>query len=360
MAIVIEGFTVVVRLECTQGRFSHPTFDLPNSTALFDEHLWRCAFMAEADARSFLDYLGTLGMKVEPGADCEAIVVDEFDGAESAPCGWLRVAKWDRAVVAWRTGTKPETVVAREGWDPQKGSGLKRGSNESIKHLEFLGYQDGVETYLNNNTGQRLYVGRTSSPADAKFEKASHVISANFVNPGQMPLVGNAADAVAGAVSDLEGLLSLDVSKWNVHWFCGKGLMSLGKHSEAFDAFSRAYQLEQGVEAVSRELAGVCLELGKFDEAVVIAERAATIAPDNAETIGNLALAQLLAGKLLEATASSAKALELDPKDRINLRVRRILDEIVAGTRPQPKTLRDLSTAASSPKTPQKPFWKFW
>jgi tetratricopeptide (TPR) repeat protein len=118
--------------------------------------------------------------------------------------------------------------------------------------------------------------------------------------------------------------------------------------------------LEQGVEAVSRELAGVCLEFGKFDKAVLVAERTATIAPDNAESIGNLALAQLLAGKLVEATASSAKALQLDPKDRINLRVRCILDEIVAGTRPQPKTLRDLSAAASSPKKAQKPFWKFW
>lgn len=159
MAIVVEGFTVVVRLDRIQGRLTHPTFEVPNSTALFDDDLWRCAFMSEADARSFLHYLGRLGLKVEPGPECEAVLVDEFEVVEGRHCEWLNLARWEKSVIGWRVGTEPDNVLAREGWDPKKGSGLTRRNLGSMDHLELLGEQDGVETYLNRETGQKGLLG---------------------------------------------------------------------------------------------------------------------------------------------------------------------------------------------------------
>ncbi len=181
------------------------------------------------------------------------------------------------------------------------------------------------------------------------------------MNPGGKPVVGEQAEAVARAVLDLETLMSLDANQWKLHWFHGKGLQSLGKPGDSYDSFKKAYDLEPNVEAVPRELAGVCLELGKFDEAVSVAGHAASIAPDKAETLGNWALAQLMAGQVPEAKASNTAALQKEPEDRINLLVRRVIDEVASGARPQPTTLGEL-TKAAQPKKPElkKPFWKFW
>ncbi len=125
--------------------------------------------MSEADAGSFLDYLGMLGMKVEPGPDCEALLVDELSMGKELPCEWLNMGKWDKAVIAWRAGTRPDKVIAREGWDPKKGSGLTHGHIRKMDHLEFLGEEDGVETYLNTETDQKVYLARTKSPPDKMF-----------------------------------------------------------------------------------------------------------------------------------------------------------------------------------------------
>jgi tetratricopeptide (TPR) repeat protein len=356
VAVVIEGFTVLVRLDRIQARLSHPTFEIPNSTALFDDHLWRCAFMAQADARTFVQYLGKLGMKVEPGPDCEAVIVDEFDVANQPSCEWLNITKWEKAVIAWRAGTDLATVMAREGWDPQKGSGLTRVAVGNAEHLEFLGEKDGVETYLNTDIGKRVYIGRSKLSVDVMFERACQVIKSNFVDPGGSPVSGPVADSVSKAVSDLEQLLSLDPKSWNVLWFHGKGLVALGRPAEAYESFHRAFELEQGVEAVPRELAGVCLELGKFEEAVAVAERAAAISPADPATLGNLALAQLMAGQIANAKVSSSKALSIGPGDRINLFVRSVIDEVSSGKRGQPKALGDLT----KPTKAKRPFWKFW
>lgn len=356
MAVVIEAYTIVVRLDCIQGRLSHPTFEIPNSTALFDDHLWRCAFMAEGDARSFLNYLGKLGMKVEPGPDCEAVLVDEFELDGQPACPWLSVAKWDKSAIAWRTGTEPKSVIAREGWNPSEGSGLTREAVGNTDHLELLGEKDGVETYLNKNTGKKVYASRTQSPAEAMFDRAAKVIQANLVNPGGRPATGETAESVSKAVAELGHLLSLDPTRWNVLWLHGKGLMALGRLEEAYESLHKAYDSERNVEAVPRELAGICLELGKFEEAVAVAEQATLLSPEDAGSLGNLAIAQLLAGKVLEAKRSSASALEVDPDDKINLQMRRLILEVANGDRPQPQSLRELTQPAAR----KKPFWKFW
>ena len=356
VAIVVEGFTVVVRLDRIQGKLTHPTFELPNATALFDDHLWRCAFMAEGDARSFLNYLGKLGMKVEPGPDCEAVLVDEFELAEERPCEWLNLAKWEKAVIAWRAGTEPEKVVASEGWDPKKGSGLTRENLSEMGHLEFLGEENGVETYLNKKTGKKVYSSRTKSPSDTIFERASKIILANFVDPGGKSVSGESYDAVSKAASELEQVLSLEPARWNVLWFHGKAMLALGKTDEAYRSFSKAREAEPNVEAIYRELAGVCLELRKFDEGVAAAERAVALNPQDAGLVGNLALAQFLAGRLSDAKRSSARALEIDAGDKINLHVRKLIDEVASGRRPQPESLADLR----KPAKPKKPSWKFW
>ena len=144
---------------------------------------------------------------------------------------------------------------------------------------------------------------------------------------------------------------------WNAHWFHGKGQLALGNHELAHQAFRRAYEREKGVEMIPRELAGVCLELRRFDEAVMIAEQAVVLDPDNAELLGNLALAYLMAGRYQEARKAMDAALKIDPSDSINQTIARILLEIAEGRRAAPRSLAELSKPA---KPKKRRFPRFW
>lgn len=350
MAIPIEGFSVVARRERIQPLLDRDAIAAPNSTALADAHIWRCCFMAEADARKFAESLGKHGMNASRGPDSDVVVVSEFDRSIEPYCDWLKTGVWEKAVIAWKEGTNPETVTAREGWDPKLGSGLQFHDPSSMQSLEFLRLEENVEVFLNKKTGREVYLGRTSTPVDALFRTASETIRKHFVTAGQSPLSGDAATEVTKAAQMLETVLAEAPDWWNAQWFYGKSQIALGNHESAYKAFSHAYRHEKNVEAILRELAGVCLELRRFEEAVTVAEAALALDPGNAELLGNLAVALILAGRIGHARKAIDAAIKLDPEDRINRAVSRILSEIEDGRREQPRALHDLSKPAKPGK----------
>ena len=190
MAITIEGFTVVAQLERLQPLLDRDAMVAPNGTALADKHIWRCSFMAHVDAQKFVKSLEKLGMNGSQGPDSDVVIATEFDRSVEPYCEWLRIGSWEKAVIAWKAGTNPDTVTAREGWDPKVGSGLQFHDPSSMQSLEFLRLDDNVEVFLNKKTGQEVYIGRTSTPVDALFKTASEVISRHFVTAGEPSLLG--------------------------------------------------------------------------------------------------------------------------------------------------------------------------
>jgi Flp pilus assembly protein TadD len=161
---------------------------------------------------------------------------------------------------------------------------------------------------------------------------------------------------VVEAIESLEKVIAESPDWWSPHWYLGKGQLALGKYTLTHQAFRRAYELEQEEEVVPRALAGICLELGKFDEAVTVAEQAVVLAPDNVGLIGNLAVAYLLAGRVREASKSIAAAVKLDSDDKINRHLHQLIAEVTDGGRPQPTSLASLS----APAKPKKRLWQFW
>lgn len=333
------------------------SFEIPNSTALGDDHIWRCSFLAMADAEKFMMTLQKLELNTSQGPDSDAVLVSEFDGSIEPYCEWLTTAAWDKALIGWKTGTHPKTVVAREGWDPKVGSGLRFRDPTELEHLKFLRLEDKVEVFLDTRTGEEIYLGRTSTPVDALFLKAAEIIRKHYVTAGEPNLTGNAALEVSKATEMLQSVVAEKPDWWNAQWFYGKGLFALGKHELAYQAFRRAYALENQVEAILRELVGVCLELGRFDEAVKVAEQAVKLAPDNSHLIGNLALAYLMAGRIEQARKSIDAAIRIAPGDSINQLISQILLEILQGTRAVPKSLADLNKPAKSKWTRLLEFW---
>lgn len=311
--------------------------------------------MAETDARKFLSTLAKHGLNVSQGPDSDAVLMSEFDGSIDPYCEWLRSGAWAKAIIAWKQGTRPETVTAREGWNPEVGSGLAFHDPSSMRYLEFLRLDKNVEVFLNKKTGKEVYLGRTSTPVDSMFMIASKVIQKHFVAAGEPTLTDGAAEQVSEAAKMLEKVLAEEPDWWNAQWFYGKSQLALGKYDAAYKAFNRAFQLEKSVEAIPRELAGVCLALIRFDESVTIAEAALALDPTNAELLGNLSVSYLLAGRFQHARKALDTAIKIDPEERINQTISRILSEIAEGRRDPPKSLADLSKPA---KPQKKPFFR--
>jgi len=375
MAIAIEGFSVVAlkdRIdENYDGGLDAFARITPNKTALADNHLWRCSFMALADAIHFLGQLQQAGFNTDQGPDSDMVLVNEFDLTVEPYCEWLQVAQWDRGVIAWREGTTPEQVVAREGWSPEQGSGMSYVENADMNEMEFLRTEGGIHVYFDKQRGREVYVGQTRPNPDVIFKSAAQVIrdhghfgeQKGNLSPENEPVIRK-------AIADLEELVADHPQSWQALFFLGKGRQITGDFELAYDAFHRAYGIEQETESVLRELANTCLELGKGDDAVKFAQKAAVLIPDNAGTLGNLACAHLIAGRIPEAIATINAALKLSPDDRVNRHLSTLIHEVANGRRPQPTRISDLDkpipTGPSSPgkaQTPRQSYWSrllFW
>jgi hypothetical protein len=382
MAIAIEAYTVIALRSRIEEKYEGGVEALskaaPNQTALADDDLWRCAFMASADAESFLAELQHVGLNVRQGPDPDVVSVSEFDLSVSPYCEWLQVGQWEKGVIGWLTGTTPRKIVAREGWSPERGSGFQFVSSVDDGNMEFLRYDGNVAVYFDKQHRKEVYIGRTSPDADEVFKRACQVMIENCFEPGPRSLTVEVTAKVLEAIADLEKIAVQFPDQWRVFFFIGKGNSAIGELDRAYESLRRAYELEAETESVPRELAGICLELGKAGEAVQIGEKAAALQPDNPQTLGNLACAYLIDGRLQEAEATIRAALTIDAHDETNRLLQSVLHEICAGRRPQPRHIRDLTEPvlqsnapavqtndSRSPPTPIKKstFWsrlRFW
>ncbi|MDF1661316.1 MAG: hypothetical protein P1V97_06070 [Planctomycetota bacterium] len=362
MAIAVEGYSVIAIQARIEEKYSGGiealSSKVPNATELRDDELWQCSFMAMADAESFLLEIQKGGMDNEKGANPDLVIVNEFDGSVTPYCEWLQVRPWEKGRIAWFEGSNPDTVVARKGWSPETGSGLQFAEAKSMEDLEFLRMEDNIEVYKDKETGEEVYIGRSGTSPDTIFKAAGGIITNNMINPGQAPLSGDVAEQVLQAVKDLEGILKEVPDSWRVHWCVGKGRQSLGDTQGSYEAFKRAWELEQENEAVPRELAGACLELGKAQEAVEIGQKAAALHPDDPESLGNLACAYLFAAMLPQAEKTVNAALKLAPEDPINLHIQQTIKDVQSGTTPQPSKLADLTYAKKKSLWDKLKFWK--
>lgn len=362
MAIAVEGYSIIgiqARIEEKYaGGLEALSAKVPNATELRDDELWQCSFMAMADAESFLLQMQKAGMDGVKGPNPDLAIVNEFDGSVMPYCEWLEVRQWEKGLIAWFEGSNPETVVARKGWSPETGSGLQFAEAKSMEDLEFSRMEGNIEVYKDKKTGEEVYIGRSGASPDTIFKAAGGIITSNMINPGGAPLTEDIADQVRQAVKDLEGILKDVPESWRVHWCIGKGRQSLGDTEGSYQAFKRAWELEQENEAVPRELAGACLELGKTQEAVEIGQKAAALHPDDPESLGNLACAYLFAAMLPQAEKTVNAALKLAPEDSINLHIQQTIRDVQSGAIPQPSKLSDLTSVKKKAS-----FWdklKFW
>jgi tetratricopeptide (TPR) repeat protein len=147
---------------------------------------------------------------------------------------------------------------------------------------------------------------------------------------------------IARGIALLDAVVAFNTNNWSALWIIGKGYQALGEPDKACDAFGKSYAIQRQNADVAREYMLECLNLGRTTEAVSVAEYAVSISPRDAGLYANLALAYTLAGRITDAQAIISKSLQIDPNDKISLTLRRVIQEVADGKRPQPHTMRDL------------------
>ena len=250
---------------------------------------------------------------------------------------------WEGSLIAWRRGEDPNPLYARKGWAPGE-SKIQYCKQEDLDSMEYLGTEDGVETYRNRETGEKVYVGRTKSNADQLFDEAIEIIKP-FIeiagrDLGETPKAERVGALTRGAEM-LETVLETNPDSWVAWWQLGKARQALAQSEASYDAFARAYGLEKENPNVAREFMKECLELGRVEEAVEAAAHAMHQAPEDDGLVSNYALALLFAGRNKEALQTAKRAKKM-AKDPITDNLIGMIKDVIKGRREAPRCFSDL------------------
>jgi tetratricopeptide (TPR) repeat protein len=124
-------------------------------------------------------------------------------------------------------------------------------------------------------------------------------------------------------------------------WFLGKVELRLGNGAAAVAALENAHRIEPDQPNGCRELVAAYLELDRAHDGLPIARRATELQPDDAGLRCNLALVLLLTGDVPSARAEASAALSRDPNDNITRGLLEMIDDVIAGRRPRPRSLAE-------------------
>jgi hypothetical protein len=176
MAILIEAISVVVRadaiIEKYAGGWDAFKEAVPNKTLCADGEVASVAFMTPVDVESFIKQLERNGlMFLEGDKSSDITVVDQMRGP-TLKCDWLEFghADWDgkgHKIAACRlVDTQSREIVTPPGWVYEKSLSASFGfvpTEHEQKSLKFLRHENGIDVYMNTQTGKEVYVGRTGA-----------------------------------------------------------------------------------------------------------------------------------------------------------------------------------------------------
>lgn len=177
MPVLIEATSVVVRRDAIVERFSGGwdgfLSSVPNRTLCYDDDIARVGFMERVDVGQFIEHLVANGLVfVRDGKAVDFIVVDQLDGP-TGPCDWIEFYHLHhlesniRIMCCRLVGCDSNRVALPESWEYEGSISQKpnRILDEQMKgRLQLLRHENGMDVYLDRNTAEERYVGRTSCP----------------------------------------------------------------------------------------------------------------------------------------------------------------------------------------------------
>lgn len=144
------------------------------------------------------------------------------------------------------------------------------------------------------------------------------------------------------AISLFERVLKINPANWSAMWLVGKIHQRMGDDAAALEWFTMSHRIKRTNPDVAREAALCAMNLGRAKQAVEFAAAASELKPEDAGLVANLALAFLLDNRPQEAREKAEEAVNADAEDVVSRNVLRLIDQIIAGRRPYPKTFKDI------------------
>lgn len=140
----------------------------------------------------------------------------------------------------------------------------------------------------------------------------------------------------------MDAVTQINPNNFAAFWFKGKAYQALNQHDSAYFQFEKSFELNKDNPDVARELALECMDLGKGQKAIEVSLYALALNDKDTGLIGNLALAYLFNGDLDLSHKTIENAISVDPADKINQNLKKIIDEVISGKRTRPKKYGDL------------------
>jgi hypothetical protein len=177
MAVLIEGISVVVRMDAVRAKFpgGWSVFEqiVPNATLCCDDELARVGFMVPEDVGLFIDKLEANGLAFfKNNRTVDIVVVDQLTGPTN-DCAWVAYGHVDhggnRVAACMLKGSTQMQLLTPYGWSYEESLSASytfMPNEKGEKKFKLLGQEGSLDVYQNMATSEILYMGRTRSLDD--------------------------------------------------------------------------------------------------------------------------------------------------------------------------------------------------
>ena len=340
MAVVIEGFSVIIRRDAIQARFPGGweafSRQAPNATLCSDGQVVRVAFMHPRDIEAYVTSLENRGLiYLMGGRAIDMNVADQIRGTNFED-DWLTLGKVKiegvEISIAWM-GEPDGRLSVPEGWRP---GALKYAPQADGDRLRFLRREGDIEVYENLLTGEEQFHGRTivegggEASALGQLEGIFHEML-NLESKVEAARARRDRKVESGLLKKLRTDLLPGAVRWTregevqipfAYLVAGLGHRILGERKVAEAFLKKGNEVAPGNLAFLRELVRVLGEQNRPEEALPYAREAVKVDTIDAGAWGNLAMCLIQCKKMDEAREALREALLLDPNDKLNARIR--------------------------------------
>ena len=179
MAVLVEGISVVVSCAAISrshsGGLAQFQYELPNKSFCADGELACVRFMTPIDVHAYVKQLESRGLSHvrASAAAADLVIVDQLTGFR-ADCDWAEFGmtslKGDPQfpiAVCRALPSSVQQVSTPLGWTFEtslSAHGRFAPGNQLPPAVKFLRREAGIDVYLDETTGQELFVGRAQPP----------------------------------------------------------------------------------------------------------------------------------------------------------------------------------------------------
>lgn len=190
----------------------------------------------------------------------------------------------------------------------------------------------------------REYTQAETNQHNALTEKGWAILNDYILLPGRENIrIGFFAKRrLKKAIALFHDALRINPENYSSKWALGKIHQVLGEHGCSLKWFEEAMSLEKSNADVYREASLAAMDCGEFSKALKFSDKAIALKPDDAGLHCNKALALMFLNRDADAIEAVVSSLQLNAKDQIVLNVRVIVHSVADGSRPRPRTMKDL------------------